>query len=284
MCAFKGWNDAGESATSALSYLGTALGAERFAVIDPEEFVDFQSTRPTVRLSGGEHRVIEWPDIEVHEARVPRAPRDLVILTGPEPAYRWRTFCATIVELAEALGVQLVVTLGALLADVPHSRPVGVTAFASDDALVQRLQLDPPSYEGPTGIVGVLHDACANAGMPSASMWAAVPHYVAVVPNPKGSLALLRRLESLVGITVDAAELEDAAAEYERQVVARGRDGSRRAGVRREARAHGRRGGGPPGSLPAALGRRAGARVPALPAPARQPAGLGLRSRPGVVR
>jgi proteasome assembly chaperone (PAC2) family protein len=218
VCAFKGWNDAGESATSALSFLGAGLGAERFAVIDPEEFVDFQATRPTVRLSGGQHRVIEWPDIEVHEARVPRAPRDLVLLTGPEPAYRWRTFCATVVELAEALGVQLVVTVGALLADVPHSRPVNVSAFASDDALVERLQLDPPNYEGPTGIVGVLHDACANAGMPSASLWAAVPHYVAVVPNPKGSLALLRRLESLVGVTVDAAELEDAASEYERQV------------------------------------------------------------------
>ncbi|MBA3408915.1 MAG: PAC2 family protein, partial [Solirubrobacterales bacterium] len=218
VCAFKGWNDAGECASSALTFLGAGLGAERFAVIDPEEFVDFQSTRPTVRLSGGEHRVIEWPDIEVHEARVPRAPRDLVILSGPEPAFRWRTFCATVVELAEALGVQMVVTLGALLADVPHSRPVNVTAFASDDALVKRLGLEPPSYEGPTGIVGVLHDACAAAGMPSASLWAAVPHYVAVVPNPKGSLALLRRLESLIGITVDAAELEDAAGEYERQV------------------------------------------------------------------
>jgi predicted ATP-grasp superfamily ATP-dependent carboligase len=162
--------------------------------------------------------VIEWPDIEIFEARVPRAPRDLVILSGPEPAYRWRTFCQTVVELAEVLGVQLVVTLGALLADVPHSRPVGVTAFATDEALVDRLNLEPPTYEGPTGIVGVLHDACANAGMPSASLWAAVPHYVAVVPNPKGSLALLRRLESLIGITVDAAELEDAAGEYERQV------------------------------------------------------------------
>src|ERR687890_321726 len=210
VCAFKGWNDAGESATSALSFLGAGLGAERFAVIDPEEFVDFQATRPMVRLEGGHHRVIEWPDIEVHEARVPRAPRDLVLLSGPEPAYRWRTFCGTVIELAEALGV--------LIADVPHSRPVNVTAFASDEALVERLQLDTPTYEGPTGIVGVLHDACATAGLPSASLWAAVPHYVAVVPNPKGSLSLLRRLESLVGITVDAKELEDAAAEYERQV------------------------------------------------------------------
>jgi len=218
VCAFKGWNDAGESATSALSFLGSGLGASRFAVIDPEEFVDFQATRPTVRISEGQHRTIEWPDIEVHELRIPRAPRDLVLLSGPEPAYRWRTFCATVIELAEALGVQMVVTMGALLADVPHSRPVNVSAFASDDALVERLGLEPPTYEGPTGIVGVLHEACADAGMPSASLWAAVPHYVAVVPNPKGSLAILRRLESLIGITVDAAELEDAAGEYERQV------------------------------------------------------------------
>ncbi len=218
VCAFKGWNDAGESASSALTFLGAGLGAQRFAVIDPEEFVDFQATRPTVKLVGGRQRAIEWPDIEIYEVRVPRAQRDLIIVTGPEPAYRWRTFCDTVIELAEAMGVQLVVTLGALLADVPHSRPVGVTAFATDDALVDRLNLEPPTYEGPTGIVGVLHDACARSGMPSASLWAAVPHYVAVVPNPKGSLALLRRLESLVGITVDAAELEDAASEYERQV------------------------------------------------------------------
>jgi proteasome assembly chaperone (PAC2) family protein len=218
VCAFKGWNDAGESASSALTFLGAGLGAQRFAVIDPEEFVDFQATRPTVKLIGGRQREIEWPDIEVYEVRVPRASRDLIIVTGPEPAYRWRTFGETVIELAEVLGVQLVVTLGALLADVPHSRPVGVTAFATDDALVDRLNLEPPTYEGPTGIVGVLHDACARAGMPSASLWAAVPHYVAVVPNPKGSLALLRRLESLVGITVDAKELEDAASEYERQV------------------------------------------------------------------
>jgi proteasome assembly chaperone (PAC2) family protein len=218
VCAFKGWNDAGESASSALTFLGAGLGAERFAVIDPEEFVDFQATRPTVRLSGGQHRVIEWPDIEIHEARVPRAPRDLVILTGPEPAYRWRTFCATVVELAEALGVQMVVTLGALLADVPHSRPVHITGLASDDTLVSRLGLSSASYEGPTGIVGVLHSACAEAGMPSASLWASVPHYVAAAPNPKAALALVRKLEGLVGVSVDAADLESAASDYERQV------------------------------------------------------------------
>src|SRR4051812_44911400 len=207
VCAFKGWNDAGESASSALTFLGAGLGAKRFAVIDPEEFVDFQATRPTVRFVEGRQRRVEWPEIEIYEARIPRAPRDLILLSGPEPAYRWRTFCRTIIELAEALGCQFVVTLGALLADVPHSRPVNVSAYATDDALVDRLSLTPPTYEGPTGIVGVLHDACLEAGMPSASLWAAVPHYVAVVPNPKGSLAILRRLEGLVGVTVDAAEL-----------------------------------------------------------------------------
>jgi predicted ATP-grasp superfamily ATP-dependent carboligase len=141
-----------------------------------------------------------------------------VILAGPEPAYRWRAFCRTVVDLAEALGVQLVVTLGSLLADVPHTRPVHVTGMASDEALHERLGLPAPTYEGPTGITGVLHAACAEAGIPSASLWAAVPHYVAVVPNPKGALALTRRVESLVGVAVDAGELESAATEYERQV------------------------------------------------------------------
>jgi proteasome assembly chaperone (PAC2) family protein len=218
VCAFKGWNDAGEAASSAVAFMGASLDAARFATIDPEDFVDFQATRPQVKLVEGRTRQVEWPEWEVYEARVPRAPRDLVILTGPEPSYRWRSFCAQVVELAEALGVQMVVTLGALLADVPHSRPVGVTAHASDPALVERLSLQAPSYEGPTGIVGVLQTACAEAGMPAASLWAAVPHYVAVAPNPKGALAILRRLESLVGVTVDASDLESAAVDYERQV------------------------------------------------------------------
>jgi predicted ATP-grasp superfamily ATP-dependent carboligase len=218
VCAFKGWNDAGESATSALTFLAGSLGAEPFAVIDPEDFVDFQATRPMVRLVDGVSRKIEWPEFEIHAARVPRAPRDLVLLSGPEPAIRWRSFSRVVVDLAEALGVQLVVLLGALLADVPHSRPVAVTAHASDPGLIERLSLSAPTYEGPTGIVGVLHQACQDAGLPAASLWAAVPHYVAVAPNPKGALALLRRLESLVGVTVDAMELEDAASDYERQV------------------------------------------------------------------
>ena len=218
VAAFKGWNDAGESATSALTFMGGSLHAERFAVIDPEDFVDFQSTRPTVRLRDGLSREIEWPEFELYAARVPRAPRDLVMLSGPEPAMRWRSFAKIVVELAEALDIQMVVLLGALLADVPHSRPVSVTGLASDLALIERLDLEAPTYEGPTGIVGVLHAACADAGLPAASLWAAVPHYVAVAPNPKGALALLRRLEGLVGVTVDATQLEDAAIDYERQV------------------------------------------------------------------
>jgi proteasome assembly chaperone (PAC2) family protein len=218
VCAFKGWNDAGESATAALSFLGSHLEAKRFATIDPEEFVDFQNTRPSVQLSEGLSREIAWPEFELYEARVPRAPRDLILLSGPEPAYRWRTFCHTVIELAEALGVQLVVPLGALLADVPHSRPVSINGIASDETLEERVGLSRPTYEGPTGIVGVLHALSTEAGLPTASLWAAVPHYVAVVPNPKGALAILRKLESLVGVTVDASELESAAVEYERQV------------------------------------------------------------------
>jgi proteasome assembly chaperone (PAC2) family protein len=218
VCAFKGWNDAGDAASSALTFLGASLEAERFATIDPEEFYDFQATRPSVRLTDGVTREITWPEVEIYEARVPRAPRDLVLVAGVEPSMRWRTFCQTIIDLAEALGAQMVVTLGALLADVPHSRPVGVTGLASDDALMERLGVPNPGYEGPTGIVGVLHHACTEAGIPSASLWAAVPHYVAVVPNPKGALAILRKLEGLIGVTVDAQELETAAMEYDRQV------------------------------------------------------------------
>jgi proteasome assembly chaperone (PAC2) family protein len=218
ICAFTGWNDAGDAASAALSMIGSSLGATRFARVDPEDFFDFQAQRPTVEITESRTRAIVWPEIEIYEARVPRAHRDLVLLQGPEPSFRWRSFCASIVELAEALGTQMVVTLGALLADVPHSRPVAMTGLSSDQALVDRLGLAPTSYEGPTGIVGVLHAACQEAGMPSASLWASVPHYVAAAPNPKAALALVRKLESLVGVSVDAEELETASADYERQV------------------------------------------------------------------
>jgi len=218
ICAFKGWNDAGDAASAAVSFFGESLGARQFASIDPEEFYDFQSVRPQIRLVEGQTRSIEWPEVKLYEVRVPRAPRDLVLLAGAEPSYRWRTFSSLIVELAEVIGVQLVVTLGALLADVPHTRPVSVTGFSSEPALVQRLSLSQSSYEGPTGIIGVLHDACTRASMPSASLWAAVPHYISAAPNPKAALALIRKLEGLVGVAVDAGDLEGASADYERQV------------------------------------------------------------------
>jgi predicted ATP-grasp superfamily ATP-dependent carboligase len=218
VCAFKGWNDAADAASSAISFVAGALGARRFATIDPEEFYDFQATRPRIRMVGGQTREIVWPEVEIYEARIPRAPRDLILLSGSEPSFRWRTFSRLIAELAEAIGVQLVVTLGALLADVPHTRPVSVTGLASDPGLVARLNLSQSAYEGPTGIVGVLHGACQDAGLPSASLWAAVPHYIAAAPNPKAALALVRKLEGLVGVAVDATGLETGAADYDRQV------------------------------------------------------------------
>ncbi len=218
ICAFSGWNDAADAASSALTFVGGSLGARRFATIDPEEFYDFQATRPRVKLADGQTREIEWPAVEVYEARVPRAPRDLILLSGSEPSFRWRTFSKVVVELTEALGAQLIVTLGALLADVPHTRPVAVTGLASDPVLIARLGLASSSYEGPTGIIGVLHAAFQNAGLPSASLWAAVPHYIAATPNPKAALALVRKLEGLVGVAVEASELESAAADYDRQV------------------------------------------------------------------
>lgn len=218
VCSFQGWNDAGDAASTATAFLAQALGAERFAQIDTEEFYDFQANRPHVKIDETQARVISWPSVEIFEARAPRAHRDLVIVQGTEPSMRWRSFSALIVDLAEALDVQLVVTLGGLLADVPHSQPVAMTGFASDPAMMERLGLKASSYEGPTGIVGVLHASCAQAGLPSASVWASVPHYVAAAASPKAALALLRKLELMVGVSVDVSELEEAAGEYEHQV------------------------------------------------------------------
>jgi predicted ATP-grasp superfamily ATP-dependent carboligase len=218
VCSFSGWNDAGDAASTATAFLTQALGAERFAQVDTEEFYDFQANRPHVQIDETQARVISWPSVEIFEARAPRAPRDLVVVQGAEPSMRWRSFSSLVVDLAEALDVQLVVTLGALLADVPHSQPVAMTGFASDPAMIERLGLKSSRYEGPTGIVGVLHATCAEAGLPSASVWASVPHYVAAAASPKAALALLRKLELMVGVSVDVSELEQAAGEYEHQV------------------------------------------------------------------
>jgi proteasome assembly chaperone (PAC2) family protein len=219
VCAFQGWNDAGDAASTASSFMSTALDARRFAQIDTEEFYDLQANRPRIKIAPDNQREIEWPCVEMFAASVPRAPRDLVFVQGVEPSLRWRSFSALVVELAEALGVQMVITLGALLADVPHTRPVAMTGFASDPLLLERMgATSPGTYEGPTGIVGVLHGACSEAGLPAMSLWASIPHYVAAAPSPKAALALVRRLESLVEVSVDVSDLEEAAATYERQV------------------------------------------------------------------
>jgi predicted ATP-grasp superfamily ATP-dependent carboligase len=218
VCAFKGWNDAGEAASAALSFLIETFGGEVVARIDPEDYFDFSATRPTVRLEGGRARIIEWPELVFHAASVNGAERDLVLLEGPEPALRWRAFTHTVIDAAHELGADELVTLGALLADVPHTRPTHITGLASDETVIERLGFERSTYEGPTGIVGVLHDACAKAGLRSSSLWASVPHYVAAAPNPKAALALVRKFEGLAGMVVDASSLEEAAEDYERQV------------------------------------------------------------------
>ena len=218
IAAFRGWNDGGQAATLAASTLVRLWDARQFAEIDPEGFVDFQSTRPTVTLADGMTRRIEWPETAFHAAAIPGADRDAVILLGVEPNYRWRAFDELVVGLARELGVELVVTLGALLADVPHTRPAPVTGAASDLSLVEELGLQPSRYEGPTGIVGVLHDACRQAGIPSVSLWSAVPHYVSLAPSPRAARALCDRLGELLGVTIDLGELEEAEEIYAEQI------------------------------------------------------------------
>lgn len=220
IAAFRGWNDGGQGATLAAGYLARAWGAERFAELDPEGFMDFQATRPHVTLDEGEQRRIEWPEVVFHHAPIPGTDRDAVILLGVEPNYRWRTFTEAIAGLARELNVELVVTLGALLADVPHTRPAPITGTASDLELVEELGLQLSRYEGPTGIVGVLHDACRTAGLRSVSLWAAVPHYVSLAPSPRAARALVDRLGSLLGVELEATELADAEEAYVEQVSA----------------------------------------------------------------
>lgn len=218
IAAFRGWNDGGQGATLGGGYLARHWGAEAFAEIDPENFYDFQAVRPSVSLEDGLTRKLEWPSNTFLHAAIPGLDRDAVILLGVEPNLRWKTYSNLVLELVQELDVELVVTLGSLLADVPHTRPAPVSAAASDPALVGELGVEPSRYEGPTGIVGVLLDACRQAGLPSVSLWAAVPHYVSLAPSPRAALALCRRLGELVGIEVDVAELERAAEEYNEQV------------------------------------------------------------------
>jgi hypothetical protein len=221
IAAFTGWNDAAEAASTALDTLERGWEARRFGTFDAEEFFDFQTTRPQIKLTEGVTRRIVWPENAL-SATAPSLEtaggRGVVFLSGPEPNFRWRSFCAAVAELAKDLGVELVVTMGALLADVPHSRPISVSANSQDPALVENLGLSASRYEGPTGITGILHRFCAEGGLPSVSFWASVPHYLPAVPSAPATLALLHSLSNLLGMEVDTSELERTAEAYQEQV------------------------------------------------------------------
>jgi proteasome assembly chaperone (PAC2) family protein len=218
IAAFQGWNDAGDSASFAASHLARVWNAQRIAAIDPEEFYDFQNMRPNVRLVDGETRTLTWPTNEFWAARSKNGTNDILILQGIEPNLKWRTFAQLVVDVARKYEVSFALTFGALLADVPHSRPVPITATAVDQDLIERLDLVRSRYEGPTGIVGVLHDALARDGIPAASLWAAVPHYLAVNPNPKAALALVDKAVELTKVPADTGELHAATQAYEDRV------------------------------------------------------------------
>ncbi|MFE9453263.1 PAC2 family protein [Streptomyces sp. NPDC006739] len=213
VAAFEGWNDAGDAASTAVAHLEREWKGEVFAALDAEDYYDFQVNRPTVFMDAGV-RKITWPTTRLSVVRVGgEKPRDLVLVRGIEPSMRWRSFCNELLGFAHELGVELVVVLGALLGDTPHTRPVPVSGVTSDPDLAQRMDLEETKYEGPTGIVGVLQEACTHAGVPAVSLWAAVPHYVSQPPNPKATLALLNRLEDLLDLRIPLGELpEDARA------------------------------------------------------------------------
>ncbi|MDE0803587.1 MAG: PAC2 family protein [Acidimicrobiales bacterium] len=217
IAAFEGWNDAGDAASSAVSWFTDRWDAEPFADIDPEEFFDFTSTRPEVRSEDG-RRVIDWPTNQFVAGTLPDSGRDVILLQGVEPQLKWRTFCNLVIEVAETFDAAMVVTLGALLAEVPHSRPVSIAGTAYDREVVERLGLAQSTYEGPTGIVGVLHAQCRDADMTSASLWATVPTYVPGSPSPKATLALVEKTAALLDTGVITTDLEIATASYERQI------------------------------------------------------------------
>jgi hypothetical protein len=216
VCAFQGWNDGGEAASLAARYLAERWEATPFAHLDPEEYYDFQVSRPTVRLEEGVSRVIEWPRGEFAAASVDG--RDVVLFTAVEPNMRWRSFTGAVVGTATSLGSPLLLTLGAFLTDVPHTRPVPLVGSAADEGTADRLGLTRSRYEGPTGIVGVLHDASIRAGLASVSLWAAVPHYLPSGPNPKAAAALAGRAAAILRVPLDTAPLEGAAVEWEAEM------------------------------------------------------------------
>jgi proteasome assembly chaperone (PAC2) family protein len=218
VAAFEGWNDAGEAASSAIDHLDRVWEASQIAALDPEEYYDFQVNRPLVSIGEGGRRKLTWPTTGISIARPAGQQRDIVLVRGIEPNMRWKSFCAELLGFAHELGVEMVVTLGALLSDSPHTRPVPVTGTTSDKGLARGLGLEESRYEGPTGIVGVLQDACGSAGLPAVSFWAAVPHYVAQPPCPKATLALLGQVEDLLDVPVPLGDLAEEARAWERGV------------------------------------------------------------------
>ncbi|MCX7616683.1 PAC2 family protein [Tepidiforma sp.] len=218
ICAFAGWNDAASAATNAARFIVRRFGARKFGAFDPEPFFDFREVRPHVQVTVRGEREITWPPNDVHFARNPTGPHDVVVFTGTEPNLKWRTFASELVELAQAARADLVVTLGALLADVPHTRPVRVTGSSLDPAAAERLGLQPSRYEGPTGIVGVLHTALRDAGLPGATLWANVPHYLTSSQNPGATAALLRRVSALLEVEFDLSEMDAAAQRFVAEV------------------------------------------------------------------
>jgi proteasome assembly chaperone (PAC2) family protein len=218
IAAFEGWSDAGDASSLAARYLSESWPVRRFATIEPEEFFDFTATRPQVRLDGGTTRRIEWPETLLLAGPIPGSGRDVIILRGVEPQLRWKAFCESVLGIAKTLGAQMVVTLGALLADVPHTRPVPIAGAAYEPSLAARFGLDISRYEGETGIVGVLHDVCTRAGLPSVGLWASVPHYVHQVSSPKAAMALVEKAAALLGTRLDPVELRAAGEVYIRQV------------------------------------------------------------------
>ncbi len=216
--AFTGWNDAGDAASTAVTTLVEAWNATPLAEIDPEAFTDFATVRPQIRLDDGKHRRIVWPTVSAWSTSVPGA--DVILVLGPEPALRWRAFSDQVIGIAERFDATMAITLGALLADVPHSRPVPLIGTASDDGLMERFELQRSQYEGPTGIVGVLHDALQTAGYPTASLWAAVPGYASQLPSPKAAMALVERTCSMIGTPAPLSGLAGATSDYDARVAA----------------------------------------------------------------
>ncbi|MEK7701499.1 MAG: PAC2 family protein [candidate division NC10 bacterium] len=220
LLAWSGWNDAAESATTAARYLATAFRAEKFAEIDPEEFYHFGLSRPYVRFKPGSEteREIVWPATELSIAQAPALARDLIVGVAVEPHLKWKAYCEAVLELARRCDVALVLTLGALLAEVPHTRPVRLVGGASDPELAARLAIRSTRYEGPTGIVGVLNTICREQGFATASLWANVPHYISGIENPKATLALVRRVLPLLGATLDLSDLEEAVKQFDQNL------------------------------------------------------------------